>query len=87
MKNALYCISPQNERVDIFCRSVQLINEFAKLGFERRAQFIDVVQEVNPEKFKDYKMGTQLEHFYVMRKFDESLIADLEQILETLKSE
>lgn len=87
MKNALYCITPHNERVDIFCRSVQLINEFAKLGFDNRSQFINVVQETDPETFSGYKMGTQLQHFYIMRKFDESIIADLEKVLEKLKSE
>ena len=87
MKNTLYIISPDNERVNIYCRSVQLINEFAKLGFDNRSQFVKVVQEVDPETFAGYQMGIQLQNFFIMRKFDEKIIDALEKILEILKSE
>ena len=79
-------INPHNQRMEIFARCVNVINEFKKLGFENRSAFVEVIQEYD-ESYKEYAKTKQLHDFWIIRALKMDILTDMETILEQLKQE
>jgi hypothetical protein len=86
MKYQRKCLTPNDEIVDGWFNTLNLLNEFRKLGFERRESFVTVVQEKDLE-YKDFKKVQKLWAFWQLRLRDEQVNSDLELILDQLKNE
>jgi hypothetical protein len=83
MKNL--CIKPFDESVSVRLNSLNILNEFKRLGFTTRSSFIGVVQD-NLHYYKDYNKLKHILNFWESRRFNESLNSELNTLLETIKS-
>ena len=79
-------ITPHNERMQLFARCVNIINEFQKMGFDNRSAFCVIVQELDPS-YRDYHKLKKLHEFWNMRAHKVEMILELESIVDTLKKE
>ena len=79
-------IKPHNERMQLFARCVNIVNQFHKMGFENRSSFCEIVQEYDPS-FKNYSKLKKLHEFWIMRALKIEMILELESIIDRLKSE
>jgi hypothetical protein len=86
MKFQRKCLTPNDVIVDGWFNTLDILNEFRKLGFDRRESFVAVVQEKDFE-YKDFKMVQKLWAFWQLRLRDEKVNRDLAVILEQLKTE
>lgn len=80
------CLTPNDEVIDVWFDALNILNEFRKMGFDRRESFVQVVQDKDFE-YKDYKKVQKLWSFWQMRLRDKHVNNDLNLVLEKLKSE
>lgn len=80
------CINPVDEDMRLIVDSLNILNEFKRLGFVTRGGFVGVVQ-MNLEEFKDYANLTRLFQFWAGRLKDQQLNDQLNQLLNALKNE
>lgn len=84
MKNK--CIKTDNKRIELYLESADILNEFVKKGFNKRAALIGVVQDCI-EDFKSYENVKKLEAFWALRVHDESLNTQLRGVLHRIENE
>lgn len=84
MKNK--CLQVDNKKIELHLESVDILNEFVKKGFDKRASFIGVVTDCIKD-FGSYENIKKLEAFWAMRVDDESLNTKLRGVLYTIENE
>lgn len=84
--NNAIMISPVDVDVRIRAKSVKIWNDFKNKGFTRRAAFVHIVQESDPN-YKDFEKEKQLFRFWNGRFCDQFMNDDLEKILDKISAE
>lgn len=80
------CVIPADDDMMLRVDALNILNEFKKLGFEKRSQFVNVVVQASPE-YSNYKKVQELWAFWQTRVFSRELNDKLAKIVEQLKSE
>lgn len=79
-------IQPVDKDIALLANAVRILNDYKRAGFVKRDSFIEVVIEIDPH-FNQFHLIQKLYIFWAGRLKDEAINADLEKILEKLKSE
>jgi len=85
VKDAI-CITPVDEDIKLRAESVKILNWFKERGFDKRSNFISLVQN-NLSQFKEYKEVKKLEVFWSGRNASSELNSTLMCLIEKLKAE
>lgn len=79
-------INPVDVDVRIRANSVKIWNEFKNLGLVKRAAFVSVVQQLDPN-YLEYEKEKLLGRFWNGRMYSQFINDDLEKVLDRLKAE
>lgn len=79
-------INPVTKEMAIRVKSIWILNEFYKLGFDQRSDFINAVVDKDREYFR-YPKTNLLENYWLGRKHEEAFNERMEAILNQIKAE
>lgn len=79
-------INPANADMELFANSIRILNEFKRMGFDRRDVFLETIIQ-NDHNYNTLSNIQKLQNFWSGRVKDEFLNADLDLILEKLRVE
>lgn len=86
MKFKRKCLTPNDELIAEWFEALDILNEFRKLGYDRRESFVQVIQD-NDFTYQNYKNVQKLWAFWQLRLRDDFVNKDLRIILKQLKPE
>jgi len=82
--NKSVCITPYDEEMAVLANSLNILNEYKKLGFVKREAFVELVMDED-KSYQTFEGMKKLNNFWALRVKDESLNEDLVRVLENLK--
>ena len=85
MENAIV-ITPETQEIGLIAKALHLKNELLSLGFSNRTAFIEIVCGKLP-KYSTPQGIKDLNHWWAIRKKDEQINRDLEQVIQSLRHE
>ena len=78
-------ILPVDEEMKLLATAVKLLNDFKRLGFVKRAAFLETVMDIDHE-YKSFDNIQKLNNFWAGRVKDKFLNDDLQLVLDKLKA-
>jgi hypothetical protein len=82
--NKSVCITPIDDEMALLADSLQILNEFKKMGFVKREAFVELVMGED-SSYHTFEGMKRLNNFWALRVKDALINSDLRKILDNLK--